>query len=331
VPVLVGALAAAAFGWSTARLAVMVSSLYFPFIEYAGYLLAEGYLMALVPATLALLFWAVAPGRGRGTAAGAGALAGVLLSASMALKVVALPAALAFALTLGLGWRGAPRGLRALVLVAFFLGTVPGTVLLSARCTAANGGRFCLVSNKGPSDFLLGHYGRIQGLTWRDPAGPAAGFGSPSAYQRYREGAEVPFGLVDADANLRAAFGWIRAHPAEALALSVEHVYDLFVGAMPWPGYATAYWPLVHAFQFLFVVALLLPTLVLCVDVARARGLRGFLESREWLLLSPLAGVVAAAFVATGEPRYRIPFDGSIVVAAVVFYRRLGGARDGVA
>jgi hypothetical protein len=64
-------------------------------------------------------------------------------------------------------------------------------------------------------------------------------------------------------------------------------------------------------------VAPLPPILVLCVDVARAQGLPGFLRSRE-----PVPGVAAAAFVTTGEPRCRLPLA-VFLILAVEFHRRL--------
>ena len=64
--------------------------------------------------------------------------------------------------------------------------------------------------------------------------------------------------------------------------------------------------------------------LFLCFDLVRQHGFRKFLASRELLLLSPLFGIVLAAFIATGEPRYRVPFDGFLMILAVELYRRSG-------
>ena len=56
-------------------------------------------------------------------------------------------------------------------------------------------------------------------------------------------------------------------------------------------------------------------------------------------MVSPLFGVIAAVAAATGEIRYRLPWDGMFIVLAVEFYRRLrvplrevapGGAPSGV-
>ena len=40
----------------------------------------------------------------------------------------------------------------------------------------------------------------------------------------------------------------------------------------------------------------------------------------DLLLLTPLCGVILAAFVAIGEARYRVPFDGFIILLAARFY-----------
>ena len=57
-------------------------------------------------------------------------------------------------------------------------------------------------------------------------------------------------------------------------------------------------------------------------EVGRKRGWRGLLSSTELLVMSPLFGVLASVFLATGEPRYRIPWDASFIILAVELYRR---------
>ncbi len=37
---------------------------------------------------------------------------------------------------------------------------------------------------------------------------------------------------------------------------------------------------------------------------------------REWLLFAPLLGLMALTFIAEGEVRYRIPFDGLLIILA---------------
>jgi hypothetical protein len=44
----------------------------------------------------------------------------------------------------------------------------------------------------------------------------------------------------------------------------------------------------------------------------------------EWLLLAPLLGLMATVFVTIGEVRYRVPFDGLLIVLAARTYMSMG-------
>lgn len=325
VPLAVAGFALAVFDKRTAKWALIVSSLYFPFIDYGGYFLSEEYMIFLNPLTAAL-FIASAKQKSVARAVGVGLIAGVAFFVSMAFKMVAFPAMLGFC---GLYWlfsTDASRKFKTIAVLTLFLGAAPGTAALSARCTKANEGHFCLVSNKSPADFLLGHYGRIQSVTWKVPAlNYHVAFGSPAAYQRgYKDTPVVPFKLTDGPNNNATAWKWIGTHKLEALVLSCEHVYDTFCGSLPWPSIADAVWPASEGFHFLFLIFLLLPSLALCLDVMRREGMRKFLQSRELLTLSLVFGLVAAVFLATGEARYRAPYDSVFILLAIRFYFGFG-------
>ncbi len=350
LPLAILALGWVAFGKSTGRAALLASSFYFPFIDYGGYFLTEIPMALLMTLTAALFLWAIRRRSPLGIALGALG-AGAVCSAAMAFKFVALPAMLCLVAVFvafhrhdgadlkgcrasarhgrdavdspALGGRRLSRKLRILAAAALIAGTLPLSAAMSYRCTTGNGGRFCLVSNKGPADFLMGHYGRFELLRWND-GDHWQESGSPSAHQRgYRNTTEVPFAISDGERNSAQAWGWIRANPGPALVLSVEHVYDLFFGALPWPTVTDPqWWHLSEAFHFLFIVLVLMPVLFLCFDILRRDGLAKLLASRELLVLSPVFGVMAAVFIATGEPRYRVPFDGFLLVLAVEFQRR---------
>jgi len=322
VPVALGALALVAFDRTTARATVVISSLYFPFIDYGGFFLAEVYMMVLVPSCLALYlasvrqtkWWRVAP---------LGLGAGVALFCALAMKMVALPAILGFAILHWLLRAESTRRVKTMALLCLVLGALPGSAAMTERCTDANGGELCFGSNKGGADFLLGHYGRIQGVKWVDPKQRGyVSFGSPSAYQHgYRKVREVPFAITDGEQNSQAAWDWIRKRKVHAVVLSSEHVFDTMGATLPWPAVATKYWAGVQGAQYLFLLFLLFPAVVRCLDIAREQGVWPMLQSRELCLLSPLFGVMLAVFIATGEPRYRIPFDGLIMLVAIQFYR----------
>ena len=338
VPVAVGALGWVAFGRATGKIAMAISSVYFPFIEYGGHFLTETpftLLLALTmtlflvatqrPSTAGLLGWSLA--------------SGVSASLAIAFKIVALPAILCLVAAYVLWFRRnrnegpasrarvTTRKLKGLAAIGVLLGAVPLTAAMTVRCTRANEGRSCFVCNKGPADFLLGHYGRIEGLAWNGPN--AIWALSASAPQHgYTERPVVPFDVTDGPANTATAWRWIGAHPGEAVVLSCEHVYDLFCGSLPTPGVDTASWVPMEASHFAFLLLLLLPSVLLAFDIVKTRGLQTFLGSTEALVGAPIAGLVAAVFVATGEARYRIPFDPIFVLLAIQAFRRFGGTHD---
>jgi 4-amino-4-deoxy-L-arabinose transferase-like glycosyltransferase len=332
IPFAVGALAWLAFGKSSGRWAAIVTTAYFPFVDFAGYFLAENYLALFATLSLvcyfgALRFWeVVAPGPKRTAGVVAiGLLGGFVFSLAAVMKMVAMPAIGGFVILHFLFTHGAPRKVRAIVAGTAILGAIPFMYWQADRCTTANEGKFCTGSNKAPSDFLLGHYGRIQGITWKDPKKPGhVGFGSPAAYQHgYRDKPEVPFLITDAKQNTDLAWKWIRKNPGQSLVLSFEHVWDIFGGSLTWPAVATTYWAPAQAFQYLFLAFLFFPSLILLLDVARKRGLLGLLRSVELAIFAPMFGVMLSVFVATGETRYRIPWDATFIILGVEFFRRL--------
>jgi hypothetical protein len=331
LPLAVGALGWVTLGKRTGQGAVVLASLYFAFIDYGGYFLAEIHIALVATLTFVLYLAAMKladrePTRRR--TAGfivLAALAGFLFSVAMALKMVAMPAVLGFC-ALHLLFSRTPRlRNRGLVLAIFLFAAAPLTAKLVHRCTVANEGHFCSGSNKSAADFLLGHYGRIESIEWRDPATPGlvVAFGSPAAYQHgYRKKETVPFLITNQKKNAEFAWKWIGDHKAEAFVLSIEHVWDCFGGSYPWPGNSTGIWPGSYLCHYLFLFVVIFPALVLLVDVLRKRGVMGLLRSVELLIVSPIIGVCVAVFVASGESRYRIPWDGVFIVLAVELYRR---------
>jgi hypothetical protein len=67
-----------------------------------------------------------------------------------------------------------------------------------------------------------------------------------------------------------------------------------------------------------FIALLFVPTVVAFSDLAR-KGWRPLLTSRTALMLSPVAGLAATVAIATGEVRYRIPFDLFFMTVACAF------------
>jgi hypothetical protein len=192
---------------------------------------------------------------------------------------------------------------------------------LQARvCTRANAGRICVTGNKVGSDFLLGHYGRVADIEWSVPGEPSFTAASPGAVLRhYEEHAKVPYSVTDSAANTKLAWRWIFANPGDAVVLSLDHVFDTYFGASMWPTFNGQSWRFGHLSQYLFIVFLLIPGVLACLPIAR-RGARAFLTSRAALLVAPIAALTAIVAIATGEVRYRVPFDTFFIVIACAYF-----------
>ncbi len=326
-PLAIAMWARAMFDWRAAWMALGVASVYFPFIDYFGYFLAEGYVILLIPLILGLIAFAARAKEMR-TAILLSLAAGVLWSVGMAFKLVLLPGVLAFLLVMVVMWEHRPTWRRsAALLLAIFIGATPLMVVVSNHATHANIGKRVLVSSKNGADFLLGHYGRIRGIYWRDPNRAAPmdfRFGSPSSVQRgYSEVATVNFTMTDSVANKAAAWKWIGEHPFDAFVLSCEHVYDAFLNGIPWPSSSTQFVSLAQFFHFLYAVFLFVPSMLAIALVWKDRGLLAVLRSTEFLIACPLLGVAASVFATIGELRYRIPWDAAFILLAIHMGRQL--------
>jgi 4-amino-4-deoxy-L-arabinose transferase-like glycosyltransferase len=328
VPLALGLLGAAAFGRATALMAIVIGSIYFPFIEYGALFLSEIHFIFWLALAFAAFFAAIGARR-RGASLGFAAAGGVALSIAISMKSVGLLAAVTFfaveaiAILLarrpgGPSWRARLRPwlLRGVVVA---VAAAPLLIVLARVCTGANRGNFCVTGNKVGSDFLLGHYGRIADMAWAPEDGNGFQFGSPSAFLRhYTHTARVPFPMTDNAANTKEAWRWIFGHPLEAVVLSFDHIYDTFFGAVMWPSFNHKSWPYAHIAQYAFVVLLFIPVLFACRRVA-TRGARALVTSRTALVLSPVLALTVTVAIATGEVRYRIPFDIFFIVVMCAF------------
>jgi hypothetical protein len=201
---------------------------------------------------------------------------------------------------------------------------------------------------------------------------------------------DVDAGVCENDKLIRYTWDWIEEHPLEAVVLSFEHMFDLFVSipwpgsstgrtyqiaqamacqavappgagapvwpqavvtlrvtatdaatlgistnwageldkawetsrfvAIPWPGSGTQLRPLLIGFMVLFYVGVLLPAVV---HLWRHRRALVRLDPRyagELLVLMPVLAVMITAFIFLGEARYRIPFDGFLLLLAARAY-----------
>jgi 4-amino-4-deoxy-L-arabinose transferase-like glycosyltransferase len=312
VPPAMALLGWAAFGRRSALLMLIFSSLYFPFIEYGALFLSEIHFIFWTALAFAGLFAATrASSRNRAVALGIGA--GVALSLATAMKAVVLPAAATFFLAWAIWLLWQRLSIRPAIGLglAVLIGVAPLLSVMGSVCTRANRGSLCITGNKAGSDFLLGHYGRIAGIQWGLVDGRTYFFGSPGSYLRHYDARPaVPFAMYDGRANVAEAWKWIGAHPLDAVELSLDHVYDSFFGVGMWPSFANDSWGWAHLSQMIFLALFFFPAL----------WALGKKPKRAWLVISPVAGLILTLLIATGEVRYRIPFDCFFmaVVAAMV-------------
>jgi hypothetical protein len=239
--------------------------------------------------------------------------------------LVARPAGVPPALTFA---RFKPWLLRGAVVA---LAAAPLLGVLTRACTRANRGNVCVTGNKVASDFLLGHYGRIANIEWKAEGYDFVRFGSPGAYLRHYDGqARVPFTMFDGPANSAEAWRWIARYPGEAIVLSLDHVYDTFLGPAMWPGFEHSSWPLAQLSQYVFIVLLFIPMLLVGAALVK-RGARVAFSSRTALVLAPVVALAVTVAIATGEVRYRVPFDVFLIVIVCAFaVKELAPAADPV-
>lgn len=327
VPLAVGLLGYATFGRRTAYAATVFASLYYPFIEFGGVFLSEIHFIFWLTLTFVALF-AASRSRTVIRLVLLSFVAGLALSLAAALKSVALPAVasffavqvVAFAFSRG-SFAARLRWLRDFLMrsITVGLGAAPLLTFLARVCTAANQDKFCVTGNKMGADFLLGHYGRVAAIKWGVDEGRTYQFGSPGAALRhYTEVVSVPFPITDSAANAAAAWSWVRDHPVAAIVLSLDHVYDAFFGSGMWPTYETPFWCYADLSQHAFVLLLFLPT-VLALNTLVRKGVRTFMTNQILLVLAPVAALAVVVALATGEVRYRIPFDVFFIVVTCAY------------
>lgn len=305
------------YGNRVAVLALAATSLYLPLFHYAGLFLAENPFTACLVWAYACLIRALAAPRPAGTALWALA-AGLLAGLAAALKAtILLPVALTGLLVLGWLIRHRRRGALTLA-CGVLLGMSSLLLPLAERCTRLADGHFCLVSTNTGMNALMGHAGAYREFVWADPGRNLYySFTSPSAALRgYSEPLRLGFGVYDVPANVEELRRRVAADPVGALRYSLRNVVDLFVGFDSWPAavYRQQLWS--RAYQLLYLW-LLLP-LAACWLLYRLPRLIRLREDSlaEWLLLAPLLGLMATAFISLGELRFRIPFDGFVLILA---------------
>lgn len=320
------------YGATAGLVALVIATLYPPLVHYPGLFLSETPFTFSLLLTTWLALRAIDASRGR-DALLQGFLAGAALGLASSFKnTIFLP----FLLTGLFYWLYALKHRRG-VLLPLGIGVVAGVVLLFApmtvRCTRLNDGHFCLSANNIAMNVLMGHYGRNGPYHWHDAARHIDfEFESPSASLRgYTNRIWLEFGAYDAAPNLEAAWSWTRAHPMEALRLSLDNVDDLFFSRTLWPPFRLWNIDFGAVSQQLFWWTILAPAVLYLLSRARPMLRLAPDALPEWLLLLPVLGLIGTVFLAIGETRHRVPFDTLIIVLAAQAYtvaaRMLGRLR----
>ncbi len=309
------------YGTTTAVVALAITSVYFPFIHYAGLFLSENpfTFCCLLAFWLFLLAIDAPDARRAALCAGMAGLAAGLAASFKNSNFAPLLLLGAVYCVYSIKYR---RPHLAIVVSSAMLGLAVLMLPMTLRCTRLNEGHFCLAATNLASNMLIGHYGEKGPFHWHDRARNLEfTFESPSAVLRgYAEHVDLDFGVYDSASNVRLAMRWTGEHPAQALRVSLQHVYDLFNGRTLWPSAELwgVDWGAVSQWLFWLFI---LPAAFARIVVRARPMLRLEAQSLpEWLLLAPLLGLMATVFVTIGEVRYRVPFDGLFIVLAARTY-----------
>jgi hypothetical protein len=332
VPLVLGWTAWALFGIHVASLSVILTSFYFPWVDFFAFFLSEA---AFIPATVGAFALLVLALRTRHRSAGIlpGIASGTMFGLAASVKTVALASAALLALIL-LWWqwrRGVPRLYRVVGCLA--LGLLPVLLAVGHRCTKANEGHFCLVSNNGPLTTIFGHTPWVRSIAWNDSArGMRWGWGCPVSAQRVMFDRDLSFDFppYDSKANFAKIVDLVRKDPLETLELSFDQVCNLFYGTIPWPSSATKWTRWALESEQLFLGVGIVPALFHLRARARSVLTLNPSAASEILLCVPIVALVVTCFLTQGDPRYRIPLDGFIIVLASAEILRWLGVRDQV-
>ena len=321
IPILMAIIATLLFNRITALAVLMIGSLYFPFIDYAGYFLAENPFIFMMLISSICLLLALRSSHWT-KMAWWGILAGFSTGVGAAFRSVILAPAMLTAIYLAIMAIKHRNRRIPVVIVSTLIGLLVVLIPLSLRCTRLNDNRFSIISTNGGLNFLQGHYGHAGHFKFHDKKrGHYYEFGNPTVlYKRYEEEVHLACGPYDANKLQDIAWEWIRSHPLDAALNSIEHVFDLYFGSVQWPTSHTDQRRWALLFQYLYLVALLLPALFRLQQntgsMARLDK-SAFSDSILWL---PNVGIIATALLIIGEARYRIPFDAYTIILAAAFF-----------
>jgi hypothetical protein len=316
VPIILGYTAYRLFSKNNALYVLIFTSLYFPLWEYFGYFLSEGPFLFTMVLSFLLLVLSL-QSKSKKAMILWGFFSGLILGASASCKSAALFSALLA--VIALLFMARKNKLKVWPsLTAATVGLIIVLIPLSIRATRLNEGNFLLIANDAPRTFLLGHQGRI-GMIWFfdakrnyqqnliNPTAPQHGYTTEKTYQ---------FGPYEPGPNYATGWNWSKENPGEALLLSIEHVFDLFAIALPWPGSFRTYQRWTIFFNEVFLVLILFPALYHLI-----RSRQKIYQADEHyigdaMLAAATVSIYILAFFFVGEGRYRIQYDSFMIILA---------------
>ena len=163
---------------------------------------------------------------------------------------------------------------------------------------------------------LIGHLPDAGLVHFEEPGtGIVHAYGSPAtAYRDHSRTYRYPFSVVDNSALVKSAVDLFQSDPGRFLRLSVVNVGDLFFGNLPWPVNQAGKNRILEISEALLFWLGFLPATGLSV-IAILRGRAGALD--RGMLLVPIAGISAMSFLTLGEARFRVPFDGLLMMVSI--------------
>ena len=328
---LVGYAAYVAAGLRAGQLATFFAAFHFGFVHYAGSFLSEQLFqfavsLALVVTLIALraLETRTSAARAGWRLAGLGALVGLCWGLASSVRPNALPVALltgAALLFVALRRRERFRvSFLAGALVAFLLVLAP----LTHRCSALSG-RVCVVSNNVAMNVALGQAGEVKGLEFRDATKPelTTSWVPPALlHHGYESMGSVTRAIYDAPGLIGWVLERLRQDPGMFLVRAAGNALDLF---------RLEYWPddfgrlperSATVAKQAFLLLVVAPGLVAFAQVAWKRSRAREASVLPFALVAVFGSVLLSAALSMGEPRYRIPFDGVLIVLAATLYTR---------
>jgi hypothetical protein len=248
-----------------------------------------------------------------------GLAVGVAWALATSFRPNALPVALAVGAVMVVHWLRRGRARSCWMLVGGATGLVVALAPFADRCTTLAGGRSCVVAANAAMNVALGQVDDAAGIEFFDPAHPALNswWMPPGLLQHgYTGTLRVPYSIWDTTGIAR----WVVArawHSPERFVLhTLRNVVDIFrvefwpPDLAPWPE-----WPQLLS-GWLFLLAVALPALASLRRLATVAFRRDQTSPWPAFLGGTVAAVVLVAAASIGEPRYRFPFDGVLIVLA---------------